>query len=136
MQGADLGGARFDGALVFRCLLSSPNLHEVTAEGAVFRSNVYMELPALPQILRSGWRFPLQLVGYLREEARHRKMLPRAIRTDLDRMLWMRLLVLLSIPLAVTLTGRSIESAPDVSTVLAFDAVRVFAARRYVTMAL
>lgn len=58
MQGADLGGARFDGALVFRWLLSSPNLHEVTAEGAVFRSNVYMELPALPQILLSGWRFP------------------------------------------------------------------------------
>jgi hypothetical protein len=51
-------------------------------------------------------------------------------------MLGMRLLVLLSIPLAVTLTGRSIESAPGVSTVLAFGAVSVFAARRYVTMAL
>ncbi|MDB5315832.1 MAG: hypothetical protein JWO24_1676 [Rhodospirillales bacterium] len=51
-------------------------------------------------------------------------------------MLGMRLLVLLSIPLAVTLTGRSIESASSVSTVLAFGAVSVFAARRYVTMAL
>nr|WP_281414747.1 pentapeptide repeat-containing protein [Plastoroseomonas arctica] len=135
-QGADLGGARFDGALVFRCLLSSPNLHEVTAAGAVFRSNVYMELPALPQILLAGWRFPLQLFRYLREEAQQRKLLPREIRTDLDRMLGMRLFVLLSIPLAVTLAWRSIETAPGVSTVLAFGAVSVFAARRYVTMAL
>ncbi|MES2713381.1 MAG: pentapeptide repeat-containing protein [Pseudomonadota bacterium] len=135
-QGADLEGARFDAALVFRCLLSSPNLHEVTAEGAVFRSNIYMELPALPQILLAGWRFPMQLFRYLREEARQRKMLPRAIRTDLDRMLGMRLFVLLSIPLAVTLAWRSIETAPGVSTVLAFGAVSVFAARRYVTMAL
>jgi len=136
LQGADLEGARFDGALVFRCLLSSPNLHEVHAEGAVFRSNIYMELPALPQILLAGWRFPIQLAQYLREEARQRKRLPRAIRTDLDRMLGMRLFVLLSIPAVVTLAWRSIETAPGVSTVLAFGAVSVFAARRYVTMAL
>ncbi len=136
LQGADLGGARFDGALVFRCLLSSPNLHEVSAEGAVFRSNIYMELPALPQILLAGWRFPMQMIRYLREEARQRRLVPRAIRTDLDRMLGMRVFVLLSIPLAVTVAWQSIETAPGVSTVLAFGAVSVFAARRYVTMAL
>ena len=136
LQGADLGGARFDGALVFRCLLSSPNLHEVSAEGAVFRSNIYMELPALPQILLAGWRFPMQMLRYLREEAQQRRLVPRAIRTDLDRMLGMRVFVLLSIPLAVTVAWRSIETAPGVSTVLAFGAVSVFAARRYVTMAL
>lgn len=135
LDGTDLRGTRFDDTLVFRCYLSSPSLHEATAAGAVFRSNAFIEMPGPGQALDAGKRFPRQLAGYIRAEWRQRRALPREIRTDLDRMAAIRLLVVVPVPFLVSWGWRSLETYPLFGLLMTFGAATVFALRRYVTMA-
>ena len=134
LAGAFYADTCMDGATVYHSQLSSPTLHAITAENAVFCSNIYFVEPGGREIGGAGLRFPVQLWHYVREYLAQRKLLPPGVRADADRMLVIRLVVLLTIPVLVTLAWKHIEHAPGVSTLLTLGAISAFAARRYVTM--
>lgn len=137
LEGAIMSGARLRGTTVLRTTIITATLCEVAgAEGAVFRTNEYLEMPMPRTITEASWSFPGLLRRYVREEVARWRRLPREIRVDYRRMLLTRALVLGSVPVLALLAWRYVETNALLGLITAAGAATTFALRRYFTMGL
>lgn len=136
MEGAVFTGSTWDRSHVYRSDLVSATLCDAQAQDAVFRSNEYVEVPVPRTIADSAWAFPRQCWGYIQEEMAHYQKLVPEIRTDYQRQLLFRFLVVASVPLLAILAWKYVETNAVLGLITAAGAVSTFALRRYFTMLL
>lgn len=135
-DGAMFTNADWSNSLIYRNDIVSSTLWESKCIGAVFRSNEYLEMPVPKTIADANITFPKQLFGYVTEEFKHWRYMPREICIDYQRVLFIKCLVFSSVPLLVWLAWKYVETNSFISLIAAFGAISMLALKRYVTILL
>lgn len=135
-EGVVFTNANFAHCDVYRSDMISSTLNLITSEQAVFRSNDYFQMPLPKTIADASFSLIKQVKNYVLTEFQHWKTLTPQVRTDYDRVLLIKLVVFLSVPLLALLAWHLVETNQVVSMITALGAINTFALRRYWTMLL
>lgn len=133
-EGALFISTDFSDSIVYRNDLVSPTLCYAKSESAIFRNNNYIEFPVPKTIATASFSFPRQFFGYIKEEFNHWKNMPREIKTDYQRVFFIKLLVLLMVPLLAVLVWKFVETNSLLKFITTIGAISIFALRRYFIM--
>lgn len=135
-ESAVLTGAHVQDSHVYRSDLTTNTLAHAHTQGSVFRSNEYVPMPSVKVMLESGAHFPKLMWQYVKSEWQHWKMMPSEVKLDYRRQLWLRVLVLSTVPVLAVLAWKIMETHALIGMISAVGAVSTFALRRYFTMGL
>jgi uncharacterized protein YjbI with pentapeptide repeats len=135
-EGVVFTNANFAHCDVYRSDMISSTLNLITSNEAVFRSNDYFQMPMPRTIADASFSLIKQVKNYVIAEFCHWKTLTPQVRTDYDRVLLIKLVVFLSVPLLALLAWHFVETNQVVSMITALGAINTFALRRYWTMLL
>lgn len=123
-------------SLIYRSDMCTSSLIHVLTQGAVFRNNEYVQIPSAKIILEGGVHAPQLVWQYVQSEWAHWRNITPEVRQDYRRQIWLRILVMATVPLLVFLAWRYVETNWVMSVITAVGAVSTFALRRYVTQML
>lgn len=129
-------GVDFSDSLIYRSDMCTSSLIHVLTQGAVFRNNEYVQIPSAKIILEGGVHAPQLMWQYVKAEWSHWRNITCEVRQDYRRQIWLRVLVMATVPLLVFLAWRYVETNWVMSVITALGAISTFALRRYVTQML
>jgi uncharacterized protein YjbI with pentapeptide repeats len=129
---AIMHGVMLTHSLIYRSDLCTSSLTHVQTQGSVFRNNEYMVWPSARMVLEGGFRMPQLLHMYVHSEWSHYQTVTAEVKQDYRRQIWLRLLVMATVPVLVLLAWHYVETNWVMSVITAVGAMSTVALRRYV----